>query len=113
MTKIIDWAATVQRVGGNENTAKEIILLFLNELPTLKAQINLAYQTKDQTALHQHLHKLYGSCCFCEVPTLKSVIRHFDDAIKTQPLNTLALLLEEFNRSCDKVIVAGENFNYS
>jgi len=74
---------------------KELLNLFIKETPKLQAEINLAFQKKQQKKLEANLHKLLGSCVYCGLLRLKYSLRALEKAIKKQ--NYANRLLDQFN----------------
>ena len=58
---VVDRAAVLDRVGGDEELLREIIDIFLEEYPSLVAGIRDAVEKKDAGALERSAHNLKGS----------------------------------------------------
>jgi HPt (histidine-containing phosphotransfer) domain-containing protein len=74
---------------------KELLKLFIKETPKLQAEINLAFQKKQQKKLANLLHKLLGSCAYCGWLRLKVSILTLETAIAQH--NYSNELLMQFN----------------
>ncbi|MFZ0218775.1 MAG: Hpt domain-containing protein [Candidatus Aquirickettsiella sp.] len=74
---------------------KELLDLFIQETPQLKAEINVAFRKKKQKNLAELLHKLQGSCAYCGWARLKASIIILENA--TAKHNYSNELLEQFN----------------
>lgn len=74
---------------------KELLHIFIKETPKLQAEINLAFQNKQQKKLENRLHKLKGSCVYCGWIRLKARIITLENA--TAQNNYSKELLEAFN----------------
>jgi HPt (histidine-containing phosphotransfer) domain-containing protein len=74
---------------------KELLELFIKETPKLQAEINLAFQNKQQKKIQDLLHKLLGSCAYCGWIRLKVSIVTLENAIAQH--NYSKKLLEKFN----------------
>jgi CheY-like chemotaxis protein len=57
----IDTASALARVGGDVALLKEMVVLFLNELPTLLTNLRYAVTGADAKAIERAAHKLKGS----------------------------------------------------
>ena len=110
VTSIIDWQLTVERLNGNEKAAREIIPLFLKELPTSQRLINQAYDANNAKKLYEHLHRLHGGCCYVGVPVLKDITLRFCDAAKHNRHQEFTGLLAEFNQTVDAILLAAKDF---
>jgi HPt (histidine-containing phosphotransfer) domain-containing protein len=58
---LIDRDAVLDRVGGDENLLREIIVIFLDECPALVASIRDALAKQDRRLLERSAHTLKGS----------------------------------------------------
>src|SRR5829696_8848101 len=58
---IIDLDAVLERVGGDGELLREIIGIFLQEYPTLVANIGSSAENRDGRALERSAHTLKGS----------------------------------------------------
>ena len=58
---IVDRAAVLDRVGGDEHLLREIIEIFLEEYPALIAEIGSSVERHDAHALERSAHTLKGS----------------------------------------------------
>ncbi len=108
--KVLDWQLTVKKLNGNEKAAREIITMFLHELPNLHRSVNQAYKSNDAKKLYEDLHRLHGGCCYVGVPDLKTITYQFCDAAKHQQFDKFAALLAEFNRAVDAITIAAKDF---
>ncbi|EDP46305.1 Hpt domain protein [Rickettsiella grylli] len=81
---------------------KELLHLFLKETPQLRAEINLAFQNKQQKKLESALHKLLGSCAYCGLIRLKYSLLVLEKAIKKGDYSNV--LLEQFNRELQETL---------
>ena len=57
----LDKAIALERLGGDEELLKEVAALFLDEYPTLMAEIKDAVETKNANQLERAAHSLKGS----------------------------------------------------
>lgn len=80
---IIDFQLMTKTMG-SANVAKEMLALFMKELPTFKAQISKAYAQQDWETLQHHVHKLHGGLCYVHAHALKEVTAHFEKQLITQ-----------------------------
>jgi HPt (histidine-containing phosphotransfer) domain-containing protein len=60
-SSLIDRAAVLERVGGDEALLREIIEIFLAEYPPLVADIRSSVERQDAAALERSAHTLKGS----------------------------------------------------
>jgi two-component system sensor histidine kinase/response regulator len=57
----VDWAAVLDRVGGDESLLREITSIFLSEYPALIGEIRAAVHARDARRLEKFAHTLKGS----------------------------------------------------
>ena len=57
----LDKATALERLGGDEELLKEVAALFLDEYPTLIAEIKTAIESKNAHQLEHAAHSLKGS----------------------------------------------------
>ena len=100
---LIDWEKCVELVSGNKDLAKNLLELFFQHLPLSHNDITSAYDKKDFKRLSDQLHKLYGACCYCAVPTLTQAINQLSEAIKTKQEVVLEKLFQNLNQEIEAV----------
>ncbi len=61
MTARWNYAAALERVGGDEELLHELILVFFDEYPKLAGQLKQALSVQDLVSLRQAAHSLKGS----------------------------------------------------
>lgn len=66
----IDWEKTIALNANNVELAREILLMFADELPQCKEDIEKYWENKDLKNLSRVMHKLRGSCCYCSAGAL-------------------------------------------
>jgi len=86
MTTLVDYAEAIDKAGGNVELAKELLGMLLQELPTLRDQLQQAIERADLQATWDHVHKIYGSTAYCGVPALRMVAGAMESAVKGQQL---------------------------
>ncbi|HWV16857.1 MAG TPA: ATP-binding protein [Cellvibrio sp.] len=89
--------------------ARDMLQMMLVNLPDEKADINQAIADKDMDTLSELIHRLYGSCCYCGVPRLKSISGLLDKLLHakeyTEALKTIATL----NNNIDDIVRWGKD----
>ncbi len=79
---IIDWEQHAQASNLSEDMSRELLILFIQQLPELKIKLQQAFAHKDAEALHGTLHRLQGACAYCGLPRLRSVIVSINHELK-------------------------------
>lgn len=93
-----DWNLGVTLTAGNEELAKDLFTMLINELPNTQELINTAYKNHDIKAFKDHVHKLHGGCCYVGVPKLKYLAKTLEMAAIKQDWATINLLIIELNQ---------------
>lgn len=110
MPNTVDINIALEQAAGNEQLAKELFQMLLAELPVLLQQLQVAIQNRDQQAIWDHAHKIYGSTAYCGVPALREIAQQLEKNIKSQDMDAVksqtGLLAEEIQRLLD----CGEEF---
>ena len=71
---IIDWGQHAQASTGTMDMSKELLMLFIQQLPELEERFQQAFAKQDKEELHAVMHRLQGACAYCGLPRLRSVI---------------------------------------
>lgn len=90
---------------------KELLDLFIKETPKIRAEINLAFQKKQQQQLSELLHKLLGSCVYCGWIRLKFSIITLENAIAQH--NYSNELLNQFNTELEAALDKAKEITHS
>ena len=97
---VIDWKLGASLIGNKEEAAKEILSLFIKELPLEIAKIQQLQEENRHAQLKAVIHKLHGAVCYCGTPRLKIIIASLETALKNNIMVSSSLfdqLYEEAN----------------
>ncbi len=101
----IDWPLTVKILRGNNKIARDILAMFISELPQAQRDVQKAWEQKDFDALYEHLHKLHGGCSYCGVPQFKETVETFCNALRQkESLTAYAAFMEKFKTESQLVL---------
>jgi two-component system sensor histidine kinase BarA len=89
MTTVVDYAEAIDKAGGNTELAKELFGMLLQELPSLRDQLQAAMEQENLQAIWDHAHKIHGSTAYCGVPVLRQAAGAMETAIKTQQMDAI------------------------
>lgn len=110
----VDWDLCLTLTGNKPATAKELLALLKATLPSTYQQIKAGYEHAQFTQLCDHLHGLYGATCYCGVPALKAITKHFEDLAKAKtPIDQeeMKLVFMHFTHEVERVIeVIGDEY---
>jgi two-component system sensor histidine kinase BarA len=80
---IHDPAAAIRLAGGNEELARDMFRMLLDESPAQHRRILDAFEANDLERLKDEVHKLHGSAAFCGLPALKMSSHRLETAIES------------------------------
>jgi signal transduction histidine kinase/CheY-like chemotaxis protein len=73
---VLDWAEALERIGGSEETLRDLAGVFLAESPRMMAEIRAAIDAEDASVLRRTAHTLKGSAAlFAAEPTVSTALR--------------------------------------
>ena len=104
--KIIDFEQSVILAGGKRELAKEMISLFVQELPNHQQELHTHFTAKDWQSLAAILHKIHGACSFCAIPKLQRITSQFEIALKEgeEDLDLYNNLFKQVNEAIDDLL---------
>ena len=72
-----------RRAGGREELAGEMLEMLLTSLNTDRPAISAAFDSEDDDALLEKVHKLHGATRYCGTPRLEAAAKALEEALKT------------------------------
>ncbi len=78
----LDWQLALQRAGGKEELALEMLNMLLLSVPETLRLLNEAIEKEDCEHVLSIVHKFHGACCYTGVPKLKSLAETLETALK-------------------------------
>ena len=102
----VDWELAVSLANGNEETAKQLLQLLLQQLPENKADSQRYYTNNDYRSLRDLVHKIHGATCYCGVPQLKIATRDLENALRNQQMDSIETLFSQFINAINAVQTA-------
>ena len=91
--------------------ARDMLKMMLDGLTCEKAQINDAIKEDNDELLHELIHRLYGSSCYCGVPRLKSISGFLDKLLQAKEFKDAKDAIPSLNKAIDDVLAWGEKRN--
>ena len=79
----IDWPLALERTGGKEKLAIEMLTGLLDSLDETQININQALANNDLEQLKSLIHKLNGACCYTGVPNLANICQEIETQLKS------------------------------
>ena len=106
LTSSIDWELCLRLSNNDPITAKELLAMLAESLPTDKTTIVNLYQAKDYGALEVRLHRLHGSLCYTGAPHLKAATKDLENLLKSKAFSQLQTAYQIFIDELDLTINA-------
>lgn len=79
---LLDWEQALQRAGGKNDLALEMLNMLLQSVPETIQLINAAMMSNNLEHLLTIIHKFHGACCYTGVPKLKALSETIETALK-------------------------------
>ena len=101
----IDWSLALQRAGGKETLAREMLSLLLQSFDEFTPRLSAALAGElGENALYGPLHKLHGGAVYCGVPQLQSLLAGLEQALlDKQPIDDLEPELLELEERIEQI----------
>ncbi|MFY8272960.1 two-component sensor histidine kinase BarA [Pseudoalteromonas sp. SSDWG2] len=80
----LNWELALQRAGGKEDLANEMLNMLLLSIPETLSLVEEAMEANDHERLLSIIHKFHGACCYTGVPKLKNLAELIETAMKEQ-----------------------------
>ncbi|MEO2266974.1 two-component sensor histidine kinase BarA [Pseudoalteromonas sp. YIC-656] len=78
----LNWELALQRAGGKEELAHEMLNMLLLSIPETLSLVEEAMAANAQERLLSIIHKFHGACCYTGVPKLKKLAELIETAMK-------------------------------
>jgi len=109
MNEIFDAATALEQAGGNEELARELFSMLLNELPDHRQAIDAAFRSMtSETAaidgLWDSVHKLYGAAAYLGVPALRGAAKTLEDQIRENARDQLAEGIRQLDQEIERLL---------
>jgi len=98
--EIINWDLAIERAGGKEELAKELLDILIKTLPQHQDELKIAFENNDMDALHAAAHKLHSATCYCGTPRLKNAAKDLED---TSKLNDDRKIKESYHKLLEEI----------
>jgi len=79
---VIDWSLAVERTGGKEDLAIEMLTGLVDSLAESQRSISKALLNQDTNQLKSLIHKLNGACCYTGAPNLTNICQELETQLK-------------------------------
>ena len=101
----IDWSLSIKLANNNKELARDLLNMFVADLPNARQTIHNAYQEAKYNELLSHVHRLHGASCYCGVVRLKKVLANMEFSLKEKTLQHFPDALQQFDDEVNNIIV--------
>jgi two-component system sensor histidine kinase BarA len=102
----IDWPLSIKLANNNKELAKDLLEMYITDLPRASESIVTAYQQKQYNELITQVHRLHGASCYCGVTRLKMLLGKMEFKLKEKLYDQLDELLREFTEEVNNALSA-------
>jgi two-component system, NarL family, sensor histidine kinase BarA len=96
---LFNWQSSLKSADGNLQMGKELLSLFLADLPTAKDKIQDAFKQNNLIALREEVHKLRGGCCYVGVPQLKALTSLIEQELRNSKTDSIPALVAQLEQA--------------
>lgn len=108
----IDWRLSIKLANNNKELAKELLEIFLADLPDASGRIHQAYDSESYDMLQRQVHKLHGSACYCGVTRLQEILTEMEFIVKEKNMHQFGQVLEQFDLEVNNILSAYKFIEY-
>ncbi len=108
----IDWNLSVKLANNNKELAKELLEMFLAELPHASGRIHQAFEARNQDELQSQVHKLHGASCYCGVTRLREILSELEFSLKERLNQQFEHALTQFDHEVNNILSAYKFTDY-
>ena len=101
---VVDWELAMKLAGNNQDIAKEILALFIKNIPGELTAINQSFQNKNYQEMGKQLHKLHGALCYCGLPRIKMLVAQLESSLKNNVTDDLSAHVELLNQEVNDLL---------
>ncbi len=84
--------------------ARDMLIMLVAALPDDREKLQHAHADNDYSELQEHVHRLYGSSCYCGVPELRSLAGLLDKILQSNQREHIDTTLESLLNAIDRVL---------
>ncbi len=102
----IDWQLSIKLANNNRNLAKDLLAMFIGDLPKSSEAIHAVFEQKQYPELVNQVHRLHGASCYCGVSRLKALLGKMEFTLREELYDQFKELLAEFDEEVNNVLSA-------
>ncbi len=114
MSEIFDASIALEQAGDNEELARELFTMLLDELPDHRQAIYAAFKAVSNEdveidLLWDPVHKLHGAAAYLGVPALRQAVKAFEDQIKQNNRDQLGEDFRQLDAEINRLLERGRD----
>lgn len=102
--KPIDWALCLKLANNKPEIAKDLLAMFIEELPSRREAIQNDLAKNDYVNLHEHVHLVHSGSCYCGVPQLKAIANELENCFKKKIHDPIPQLIAELDQEIGRIL---------
>lgn len=100
----IDWQLSIKLANNNKDLAKDLLQMFITDLPKASESIHYAYDQQQHSDLLSEVHRLHGASCYCGVAKLKTILAEMESSLKEKAMNQFNKVFKEFDAEVANIL---------
>ena len=108
----INWKLCLKLVNNKADLAKDMLAMFVAEMPETIINIQAGLKLEDREQLHRVIHKLHGGACYCGVPRIKRLAAMIEAELKSGEMSDIKTITESLIDEICAVQQAYDNHDY-
>lgn len=109
----IDWQLSIKLANNNTDLAKELLSMFVSDLPRASEAIHQAFNTQNYNELIHQVHRLHGASCYCGVSRLRSLLAKMEFSVREKFYDQFEAKLKEFDEEVNNILAAYKVADYT
>ncbi|HEY7886230.1 MAG TPA: response regulator, partial [Cellvibrionaceae bacterium] len=91
--------------------ARDMLVMLIEGLTDDKRAIRESFTKQDYRQLQEHIHRLYGSSCYCGVPILRSLAGLLDKILQAGQYHNVAQAIDSIEKAIDDILHWAEKYD--
>jgi two-component system, NarL family, sensor histidine kinase BarA len=108
----IDWQLSIKLANNNQALAKELLEMFVADLPRASGSIHAAVTGKEDLEIVNQVHRLHGAACYCGVSKLKEILERLEFTAREKLGLEFTQTLSGFDDEVNNVLSAYKQLDF-
>lgn len=92
--EVFDWSESMRLAKNKPELATDMLSMLLDSLTETENDITQCLQNNEHDRLLDVVHKFYGGCCYCGVPSLRSASKNMELGMRSEPAGDIDALAQ-------------------